>query len=229
MWAHEFDANVVLVPDLDAYPEIAPDLLPGLDKGFILAGWEPLRTYFQYREGTYSTNFGNRDYVGATDFPELSFTLDVQRDFLNTFISDLIPLAVVTFLLFGVVRTISPDPARYDRTGFSFTNVLGACSGLVFVVLLGHIQLRNALAGQQITYLEWYYFVIYISLILACLDAWLVISEAPPRAIAWADNLLCRLLFFPWITTALCLATASYFIPADPPVAAEATVEPPAN
>lgn len=218
MWARDFDSNVVLVPDLDAYPEIAPDRLPGLDTGFILAGWEPLRTYFQYREGTYSTNFGNRDYVGATDFPELSFTLDVQRDFLNTFISDLVPLAVVTFLLFGVIRTISPDPARYDRSGFSFTNVLAACSGLVFVVLLGHIQLRSALAGQQITYLEWYYFIIYVSLILVCLDAWLVISESPPRLIAWSDNLLCRLLFFPWITTSVCIATAFYFVPSDPPV-----------
>ncbi|GDX81359.1 hypothetical protein LBMAG42_31700 [Deltaproteobacteria bacterium] len=221
MWPKDFDSNVVLVPDLDAYPEIDPALRPGLDVGLVLAGWEPLRTYFQYREGNYSMDFGNRDYVGTEGFPELNFTVDVQRNFINTLVSDLIPLAVVTFLLYGVLRTLGTNHARIALTGFSFTSVLGACSGLVFVILLGHIQLRNALAGQEITYLEWYYFIIYIALVLTTVNAWMLIAEDPPPWIVWGDNLLARMAFWPLITTAIFLASAVYFFPRTEPSQAD--------
>ncbi|MDP2308909.1 MAG: hypothetical protein Q8P18_23000 [Pseudomonadota bacterium] len=218
MWPKAFDENVVLVPDLGAYTFIDPARLPGLDLEFVPAGWRPLRTYFQYREVSYSTDFGNRAYAGTESFPELNFTLDVRRAFVSTFVSELIPLLVVACLLFGVLRTLTSDVGRIDLTGFNFTNVLGACSGLVFVIVLGHIQLRTALAGQAITYLEWYYFILYVLLVLIGVDAWMVISPQPWKIIAWGDNLLARLAFWPALTTAVFVATMAYFYPQAPSV-----------
>lgn len=215
MWPRDFDRPVVLVPDLDAYPLIEPGRLPGLDNAFVLAGWEPLHTFFQYREASYSTDFGNRAYVGHEQYPELTFTLDVQRAFVSTFVSDLIPLVVVAFLLFGVLQTVTTLAERTSATGFDFTNVLGACSGVAFVVVLGHIQLRTSLAGQSTTYLEWYYFVMYVALVLVAINAWHVIAPRRPRYVEWEDNLVARLVFFPLLTTGVLVATVYYFYPTD--------------
>jgi hypothetical protein len=101
----DFDGDAVLVPDLEAYPVINPSQLPGLESDIVLAGWDTLQSYFRYRQNSYSTNFGIREYVGRTGFPELYYTVDLRRDFGNAFVSDIIPLLVVACLLFGVLAT----------------------------------------------------------------------------------------------------------------------------
>lgn len=213
MWPMQFDASVVLVPDLESYATMAPGDQPGLDSDFVSAGWNPVGTFFQYREQSYSTDFGNRLYTGRQGFPELNYTLSVRRAFMSTFVSDLIPLLVVAGLLFGVLRTVTANLDAAGRTGFDFTNVLGACSGVAFVVVLGHIQLRTALGGQPTTYLECYYFVMYGMLLMVGINAWHTVTPDGPAYVRWEDNLLARLAFWPTITTAIMLATLVYFYP----------------
>lgn len=213
MWPAQFDQAVVLIPDLEAYGNLDPGRTPGLDADFVRAGWNPGATFFQYREMNYSTDFGNRLHTGRQGFPELNFTLSVRRAFISTFVSDLIPLLVVASLLFGVLRTITRNHEVAERTGFDFTNVLGACSGVAFVVVLGHIQLRSALGGQPTTYLECYYFVMYGMLVLVGLNAWHALALDGPRYVDWHDNLAPRLGFWPVISSAILVATLAYFYP----------------
>ena len=217
MLPENFDGDAVLVPDLQAYPVINPKSLPGVERDIVLAGWEPIQSYFRFRENSYSTNFGVRDYIGRAGFPELYFTVDLRRDFVNAFVSDIIPLLVVACLLYGVLLTGTSDAERMGVLGFSFTNALAACSGLVFVVLLAHIQLRSTLPGQHYTYLEWYYFAMYVAIIGVALNAWMVVHPRPPRLIAHRDNELAKLLFWPVLTGFLFLTTWVYFFPTEPP------------
>lgn len=207
----DFDGDAVLVPDLEAYPLINPTALPGLEADIVLAGWDTLQSYFRYRTNSYSTNFGIRDYVGRTGFPELYYTVDLRRDFMNAFVSDIIPLLVVACLLFGVLATATTQSDRVESLGFNFTGTLAAASGLVFVVLLSHIQLRSSLAGQRFTYLEWYYVVMYLTILAVSLNAWLVARPQPPALVARDDNELARLLFWPLLMGTLFVVTFAYF------------------
>jgi hypothetical protein len=215
MLPESFDADVVLVPDLDAYPVMNPLEFPGVENGIVLAGWSKIRSYFRYRENSYSADFGMRDYVGRTGFPELYFTVDLRRDFVNALVSDIIPL-LVACLLFGVLLTSSPNAQRVEKLGFNFTNTLAACSGLVFVVLLAHIQLRSTLPGQQVTYLEWYYFAMYIAVIGVAINAWQLVRPKPPWFVEYHDNELAHLAFWPLLMLAQFLTTWSYFYPWSP-------------
>ncbi len=211
----DFDGDAVLVPDLEAYPVINPSQLPGLESDIVLAGWDTLQSYFRYRQNSYSTNFGIREYVGRTGFPELYYTVDLRRDFGNAFVSDIIPLLVVACLLFGVLATATTQSDRVEALGFNFTGTLAAASGLVFVVLLSHIQLRSSLAGQRFTYLEWYYVVMYITILAVSLNAWMVARPQPPAVVARDDNELSRLLFWPLLMGFLFAVTFAYFYPRD--------------
>lgn len=212
LWPSAFDRDVVLVPDLESYTLTNPAVFPGLDSDFVLAGWKPVGSYFQYRRQEYNTDFG-LDGFASLNVPELYFTVDVRRNFVDSFVSDLIPLLVVACLLFGVQPTLTTRDDRLGPTGFNFSTVLGASLALVFVVVVAHIQLRTMLAGQPIVYLEWFYFSMYVLVVAISLNGWLVAQPSPPRFVAYRDNLLPRLLFWPVLVGVILLVTLSYFYP----------------
>jgi hypothetical protein len=40
---------VLLIPDLEGYQLINPSSLPGVEKNLVLPGWNPKKSFFQYR------------------------------------------------------------------------------------------------------------------------------------------------------------------------------------
>ena len=87
------DSTSVLVPDFDSYNSLIPETFPGMDRSFLLEGWEPQKTFFSYRLNSYSTNFGVGNFANS-NVPELYFNVDVKRDFKGPFDSDLLPVMV---------------------------------------------------------------------------------------------------------------------------------------
>lgn len=213
LWHKDFDRNVVLVPDLTAYDQLNPDWLPGIEKDFVLSGWALWRSYFNYRHNSYNTNFGINNYVGQTRFPELYFNIGLKRDFFDPFVSQLAPILVVLLMLFAVLLTCSKDDERITLLGFNTARVLAACSALFFVVLLSHIDLRGSLAGKEILYLENFYFVTYLTLLVVSVNSILLSWGIRFPAIngisliQYRDNLLPKLLFWPMLTGQLFLLT----------------------
>lgn len=213
LWHKDFDRNVVLVPDLSAYDQLNPDWLPGIEKDFVLSGWTLWRSYFNYHHNSYNTNFGIDNYVGQTRFPELYFNIGLKRDFFDPFVSQLAPMLVVLLMLFAVLLTCSRDEERSALLGFNTARVLAACSALFFVVLLSHIDLRGSLAGKEILYLENFYFVTYLTLLIVSVNSILFSWDIRFPAfngvslIQHRDNLIPKLLFWPMITGQLFLLT----------------------
>lgn len=174
IWPRNFAANVVLVPDLDAYPGTAVTDVFGIDENIVLGDWERADTYFDYDLSDYNTNFGISEYVGEEGFPELRFNVVLRRKFENAFVVNLVPLAVVALLAFGAVMTATRNDDRANRFGFNFSGVLSTVSALFFVVLLSHIQLRREFSGAGVTYLEYFYFVMYAALVAVSVHAFAV-------------------------------------------------------
>ena len=162
LWSSGFADHVMLVPDFDSYREQLPGSRPGVAEGFVLPGWTLDQSYFAYRYYNYSTNFGVENYSGQSNSPELHFAVQLRRSLLDAFVAHIIPLAVVLGLLFLVLWR-----GVLERLGA--TELVGASSGLFFVVLLAHIQLREQLQSPDIVYLECAYLLSYLFILLVAL------------------------------------------------------------
>lgn len=210
MWHREFSRNVVLVPDFAAYAATGVDDIFGIEDSIVLGTWERRDTYFDYRLSDYDTNFGISDYVGRERFPELHYNVVIQRKFENAFIVNLFPLLLVAALLFGLLLTISDEPDIAGRHGTNTSGMIGACSALLFVVLLAHIHLREQFAVSGVVYLEYFYIVMYAALAASAAYAYLF-AQGALRGLPFGwlrDPLYVKLAYWPLLLMSLVAVTA---------------------
>ena len=208
MWPEGFAANVVLTPDLGSYTATGENDVFGIDSDIVLGNWSRDDTFFDYSRSNYNTNFGIEDYVGQQDFPELRFNVLLRRQFENAFVVNLVPLALVAGLAFAAVLTVTRNRDRAARFGFDVSGMLGMVSALFFVVLLSHIQLRQEFAGAGTTYLEYFYFVMYLVLIVVAVNTYVIAGiepdDGPPSR---PENAAMKLGYWPALLGALLVIT----------------------
>lgn len=204
LWHQNFEREVVLVPDLISYKEVNPTSKPGLEQqDFVLEGWSTTSSFFSYRLNSYNTNFGMEQFLVHDDVPELYFNIGLARNFTNPFVSNLLPVVVVVFLLFAVLMIASREDDKSQLFGFSTSNVLTFCAALFFVVILGHIDLRSKLTASEIIYLEYFFFVMYIAILAVSVNSILFVSHAGVSLIQYKDNFIPKLLYWPVIAALL--------------------------
>lgn len=229
MWHREFWRNIVLVPDFKAYTDMdelgeyrkncieetqlahapGPSCTFGINEDIVLGTWVREDTYFDYAEAKYDNNFGIDAYVGQYGFPELRYNFVLKRKFENAFIVYLLPLLLVAMLLFAALLTVSNRENLADRFGFNTSGFIGACSALFFVVLLAHVQLREQFAGTPIVYIEYFYILMYVLLVLATANVFLF-TIRPRRGCGWIlyqDNIIFKMAFWPVVLACLILIT----------------------
>ncbi len=203
LWHKDFDKNIVLTPDLDAYDFISPELQPGLDKDIVISDWSIQNSYFSYVVHNYSTNFGVSKFVGQNKSPELYFTLTVQRNFISPFISVILPFFVIIVLLFAMILNV-----KEDGTG----GFLASSGGLLFTVLLAHFSLRESLNLKEVVYIENFYFVLYFAILTLVVTTFLYFSKKKIWLIDYNENFFVKVLFWPIILSILFVITLiTYF------------------
>ena len=209
MWHKQFARNIILVPDFQAYEATGLSDIFGIEEGIVLENWERENTYFDYNLTSYDTDFGIPDYVGQHGFPELHYNFVVKRKFQNAFIVFLLPLLLVATLLFSALLTVSSNDELSSRLGFNASGFIAGSSALFFVVLLAHIQLRRQFAGSGIVYIEYFYILMYVLLVLATANTYLF-SVRPKRwcdFILYQDNILVKVGYWPVVLGCLILIT----------------------
>ena len=157
MRPREMTVPVLLLPDVPSYELLAPSSLPGVADDILVEGWRVNDSFFSYRLNTYNANFSPLNLIDADAgdlMPELYFNVLISRLFINPFVSNMVPLMVVLLLLFAVLVLTTRHEERKQVFGFSTIGVLGYCTGLFFVVILAHNQLRNSLGAGEVIYLE---------------------------------------------------------------------------
>ncbi|WDE10842.1 hypothetical protein [Thalassomonas haliotis] len=210
MWHRDIGKNVILTPDLSAYPGFNPVSLPGLEADFVLPGWQLVSSFFDYKAHGYRTNFGLGHVEAKQNFPELHFNIILKRRFLGAFIGNLMPLLVVSAVLFALVLSTSRE-GRVEILGFSFSGVLASSSGLLFGVLIGHTELRAALKAAGLVYLESFYLIMYLMLLLVILNAYIFAKYPHCKLAKWSDNLLPKLVFWPLLFCLILIVTLYQF------------------
>jgi len=214
MWHKDFDRNIVLVPDLEAYNSMHEGNTFGVDFEIVPGGWHIEETLFEYKDGDYDTDFGIANYVGQSDFPELYYTIVVSRGFVDAFVINLVPLMIVAGLLFSILMISTADTQRAELLGFNTATVIGTASALFFVVLLAHIQLREEFSGEGVVYLEQFYFTIYFAILAVTVNEYFFTTRQSGGMFAllhYRDNLIAKVTFWPAILAVLTLVTLGYF------------------
>ncbi|MDJ0509202.1 MAG: cache domain-containing protein [Crocosphaera sp.] len=203
LWHKDFYKNVILTPDFDSYDLINPVYKPGLEEEFVLPGWRIKGSFFEYYLNGYNTNFGINNYIGQKDYPELYFTIILQRDFINIFINNLMVPIVVALLLFLVHLLIlkESDPLA----------IVSACSAFLFIVILDQINLRGKILAAGILYLEYFYFILYLLIIAVAINAILFSQKNHIRWLQYQESLIPKLLYWPGMLTLLLVFTLLVF------------------
>lgn len=213
MLPKEFYKNIIFTPDFDNYELINPVFLPGVDPELVLPGWKLKKTFFSYLAGNYNTNFGIKKYVGTRSYPELYFNITIQRNFLDPFISVILPLLVVAILVFILLLTCSCNDSDLEKLGFSAGAILSGIAALFFVVIIAQIDLRKNLAAEQIIYMDFYYFIIYTVFLIVSVNSLMICWPEKFDLLCYKNNLLVKSAYWPFITLTLFIASIYYFHP----------------
>lgn len=203
--------NVVLVPDLGAYPILSPAARPGLDENVYLQGWQVTRSFFELRERIPAADFGLGTDGTRETHPTLYFNVEVRKAFVDSFISNLVPLIIVGIVIFLVLLITERDEERITlmRTGVGFN--LSICATLLFVTVFAHIGARQKVGAQQIVYLEYFYIVMYVAILWVAINSILYVRWPASRFIQYERNLFPQVLFWPITLGALWLLTLGTF------------------
>ncbi|MFB2918382.1 MULTISPECIES: cache domain-containing protein [Aerosakkonema] len=196
----DLNRTVILVPDLTSYDLINPVSRPGLEEDFVTENWNIESSFFEYKLKKYNSNFGGSGF-GKKNYPELYFTVIFKRAFIGIFIARIVPLSVVAILLFSIML-MSNDRGM---------EVVGACAGFIFIVILDQITVRQQVTATGIIYLEYFYFAIYFFILLVALDAIVLTLNSKIRLIEYKDNLIPKLLYWPGLLTTLLIVTILVF------------------
>jgi len=209
IWPNSYGRQAVLVPDFDAYPATGRDDVFGINERIVLGTWERENTYFDYKPSVLSSSLGLDRSPMQAGFPELHYNIVVKRKFSNAFIVHMVPLFIVATLLFGALMTITGKENLASRHDFSTTAVIETASVLFFVVMLAHVQLRETIAGSELIYMEYFYFLMYFMLLGVAINTyWFVSDTMPsPRVVHYRDNLIPKAAFWPSVLAAMVAIT----------------------
>lgn len=198
----ESDSNVLLVPDLDAYKLLTPTLRPGMDQDVLLPGWKITETMFSFRKSTAMTNFGLQGNFDQQKFPELHYEIDLKRIFIDAFISNLTPLIVVLIVLFAI--NLIPGSIDVGR-------VLGVCVAVFFVVVFSHLDIRKHISSGEIFYLEYFFFITYLAIILVPTNAIRMAMNKNIPIFDYKDGIIAKSIYWPSILSIFFIITLIKF------------------
>lgn len=204
--AKGFYKNIVLTPDLESYQLLVPTSLPGTDKALVLPGWKLISSYFNYSPSTAGTSFGIGTAVEQATSQELGFTMIAQRNFLDPFVSSVLPLIVVAALLFVTLIMVSKQATKVAATGFKGGDVLRGSVTLLFPALVAQVNLRSKIGSSTIIYIEYFYFVLYAAILVVSANSLLFMLKE--RGVSnYRDNILAKLIFWPALLGAFFVVT----------------------
>jgi hypothetical protein len=207
LWHPDFERNVYLAPDLEAYTSLAPATLPGLDADLVLENWDIQQSFFSYRANRYNANFGIQGYVADQMQPELYYNISVKRHLLSALISRMIVPIVILIQLFVIVIVIGRDSKRLELFGVRPGAVIFTCAAFFFAVLVAQNSLRSELQAHGFVYLESLYLLTYFVILAVAINSVLLVAQPNLRLFREYDNIWAEVSYWPTILLTMCVIT----------------------
>ncbi len=197
--------NIFLVPDFESY-KVATKPYPQLDQSIQIPGWTITNAYFYYELSNYPTDFGIPNYWQIKNYPFLSYTIQIQRKFLEPLITGLLPMLIIFFIVFASLIILS----RLMNVRSSINGLLALLSSLFFANLVSYQTLQRAINTPNITYFKAFYMITYAIIFMAALNC-LLYAYRPNSFVQYENNLIPRLLYWPLVTTIFFAITLCFF------------------
>lgn len=217
-WSRDKGKNTVLVPSFASYKSTKKKDSFGYDRNIVLGHWRLLNTFFDYRKHKYDTGFGiyGKDY--PRNQPELYFNIVIKRRFLNSFIIYIMPIVIIACLVFATLMMITKDEKQASIFGINTSGVIGVCSGLFFVILVSQVQIREEFAASSTVYVEFFYPLMYISLLGISVNSYLFSNTKKDKNsllkwIDYEDNIIPKLIYWPVLLGSATIISAVILLP----------------
>jgi len=201
IWPKHVSSDVMLVPDLESYAYILPSTLPGLSKEISHRGWVFDQTYFSLRRNDLNVDFGLNQKALLNANYTMKYNIILKRTLIDAFLSYCIPMIIVCLMMFSITMI------KQEKDNKSIFGVLSYSAAMFFVISLSHHSLRSNLEANTVTYLEHIYMVVYSILLLVPLNEVLYLSDVKIKWIQYRENLLAKLLYWPYIGIAILVST----------------------
>lgn len=154
----------------------------------------PMNDSTQYASLRESFNTDNTNNI----YPELQFILEIKRQYFRPLIAFLLPVVVILILLyFYVTRIETYRPGSFLDEGAT----------LLFTLLLSHFALREFLPFKGLIYIEFFYFIVYLAIIIYIINRNIYFAYTEKKrmkrsgyvvkAIVWEKNLVAVVSFWP--------------------------------
>ena len=205
----ELHRNVVFVPDLESYELLNPRLLPGVSKDISINNWQFQSSFFMYKTANDGTDLGIPSRFARANLPELYFAIYTQRTVIGPFIVYLLPALVVAGLLFAFLLS---DPKPGDQPREELVTALSYTAALFFVIAVLHTALRDNIAATGVTYLEYFFILLYIMIVAVIVNTFLLAKRPDFLWLLYKNALLSKLLYWPIFSGIMLVYTLLVFV-----------------
>ncbi|MGC6430831.1 MAG: hypothetical protein ACON5F_07300 [Jejuia sp.] len=215
-----FSNQELIIPDFDNYylhavniydnqslertekEKMLSNILQGFSNDLKINEWDILEGSYRIRESTFPHTLKSCDSEIVFG-PELFHSTLVKRELFEPLISNFLPIFVIAFIVFIIVL-------RLKTLGIE--GVIGTTVGLFFSLLLSHYKLRDELQVNDVVYIEYYYFLLYIILISFLVNKYFHLSDKRYLIIDYKDNLLAKIIYWPFLLSVVILFTIVFFV-----------------
>ncbi len=190
--------SFIFIPDLTKEHLIEPDTTIAdfrVTKSFFAYTWQPYQDELLTKKDSQLAPTG------------LSINVNLDREFINPLINDIIPLLIVFLTLF-LIKLFGD--AQLDATKKEKDHILSAIqlkftlatsyTALFFTLIVMHSRIRSVVIYDRIIFIEYFYFCAYISLLLLLLS-----NLSTSTRFMWFSRQCITYLFWP-------IQTAVWFI-----------------
>ncbi len=182
------NSNFLFVPDLVGYDFTSPIKKAGLNPEISLSGNEITRSYFSFTAEHFDTNFGFSSKAHFENVPLLHFNVHIRRLLLNTFVTYLIPIVVSLCMIYILILACAKTEARQG--------IIESMAAFFFVLIFSHIDLRKNIVTAELIFMEFFYFITYLMIILSTLNL-MAYTKSKTSLFDYNDNQIFRALYFP--------------------------------
>jgi hypothetical protein len=131
----------------------------------------------------------------------------MQRNSLGPFIAYLLPGAIAAFLLFGFLLN-DLQPGESDE----ISGTLNFVAAMFFVLVLAQTALRENIAAVGLTYLEFFYLLLYAAIMAVAINTYLVVNQSRAWVVRLGNDIVPKLLYWPALTGVMLLVTLAIFV-----------------
>ncbi len=201
--------SIIFVPDIASYKITSPTANPMVSDGFSISGWNVNNTYFNFSEQPDNIDFGRRTLMESPIVKDLTLNITIERDWLSSVISMMIPIFIIMVILFSGVYMITHEN---DAESFSFdaneATAIGTAFTMFLVVTIQSVRIQ--VIPQGILYIEKIYFMIYFAMLINVIFV-VAITKQSGFLFTYKHGIFYRYLYWPLYSGILYLITLVSF------------------